>query len=207
MIYGYVRVSSQSQETNGSLDSQKRILSEEGAQAFITEVASASEVKKQRKLEELIETLKPGDILLVTQMDRFSRSTLQALEYVKKIQDRGASLRSLDISNSGDAAADDLVMQVFLALSQFETTRRKERQRLGIERAQAQGGKYLGRKRKIPEKEIPKLRDLVEEGQIPMTKIALIYGVSRSTLYRYIKVDKTIKIRDKAVDKKKNKKI
>lgn len=195
MIYGYMRVSTKSQEGERSLDSQKRILGREGAQFFITEAALASGARKQHELEDLIERLKPGDVLLVTKMDRFSRSTLQALEYIKKIQDKGATLRSLDISNSGDSTADALVMQVFLALSQSETARRRERQRLGIERAKKQEGKYPGRKRKISEKEIPELENLVQERKLPMSEIALLYGVSRSTLYRYLKIKKTVEIR------------
>lgn len=78
--YGYVRVSSKSQQENSSLERQKQELIKDGVpeKNIRVEVGSAADVMKERQVfYNLIENeLKENDLLLVTKMDRCSRNTL-----------------------------------------------------------------------------------------------------------------------------------
>ena len=82
--YGYIRVSSKSQESNSSIKSQKEQLIENGIQPenIRIEVGSgANEIKNRLVFQKLIqEELKPNDLLMVTKIDRCSRNTLEFLK-------------------------------------------------------------------------------------------------------------------------------
>ena len=87
--YGYARVSSQSQQTNSSLESQKQELIQKGIleSNIVTEVGSAAnEIKNRPGFQNLIQNvLKEGDTLIVTKIDRYSRNTLKFLKLQKKL--------------------------------------------------------------------------------------------------------------------------
>jgi DNA invertase Pin-like site-specific DNA recombinase len=78
--YGYIRVSSKSQESNSSIKSQKEQLIQNGIQPenIRIEVGSATnEIKNRLVFQKLIqEELKSNDLLMVTKIDRCSRNTL-----------------------------------------------------------------------------------------------------------------------------------
>lgn len=85
--YGYVRVSTKSQEFNSSIESQKQLLIQKGIeeQNILVEVGSAAnEIKNRPVFQELMnEKLQENDLLMVTKIDRCSRNTLEFL----KLQD------------------------------------------------------------------------------------------------------------------------
>jgi DNA invertase Pin-like site-specific DNA recombinase len=96
MIIGYARVSTDGQ----SLDAQQEALRSAGAGRLFVE--KESEAKSDRAaLAKALASLGPGDILLVTKLDRLARSTRDLLNTLALIADYGASFRSL-----GDPWAD-----------------------------------------------------------------------------------------------------
>jgi DNA invertase Pin-like site-specific DNA recombinase len=78
--YGYVRVSSKSQELNSSLESQKKELIRQGIPKSNrrVEIGSAADgIKNRHVFQKLIEEeLQKNDVLMVTKIDRCSRNTL-----------------------------------------------------------------------------------------------------------------------------------
>lgn len=83
--YGYIRVSSRSQESNSSIKYQKEQLIQNGIQPenIRIEVESAiNEIKNRLVFQKLIqEELKSNDLLMITKIDRCSRNTLEFLKY------------------------------------------------------------------------------------------------------------------------------
>jgi DNA invertase Pin-like site-specific DNA recombinase len=69
---------------------------------------------------------------------------------IKKFNEKGVNLVCLDLpyARSEDPATQILMRNIFLSLAEFDLSRRKERQRQGIEKAKL-NGVYLGRKSKI----------------------------------------------------------
>ena len=82
--YGYVRISSKSQESNSSIESQKQQLIQNGIEEkniFVEVGSGANEIKNRPVFQELInQTLKENDLLMVTKIDRCSRNTLEFLK-------------------------------------------------------------------------------------------------------------------------------
>lgn len=188
--YGYTRVSSQSQQENSSLESQKQELIEQGVPEnnIRVEIGSAAGPVKERPIfKKLIEQeLQENDLLLVTKLDRCSRNTLDFLKLQEKLFKKDVRFISLDLPYSSDMAVNTLIATNLVAIATFENERRRERQKQGI-RAAKESGKYLGRKTVIDKKLIEQVRHLKEAKQLSVTQISKITGKGRNTIYKVLK--------------------
>jgi len=188
--YGYVRVSSKSQASNSSIESQKQQLIQNGIQAkdIRVEVGSgANEIKNRPVFQKLMkEELKPNDLLMVTKIDRCSRNTLEFLKLQDILFKQNITFVALDLPTSVDLATNKLIATTLSGIAEFENNRRKERQKQGIRVAQ-QEGKYTGRKSVINQTLIQKVNDLKEKKNLSVTEIAKVIGISRPTIYKVLK--------------------
>ena len=188
--YGYIRVSSQSQEENSSLESQKEelIKLEVPEKNIRLEVGSATDKIEDRPIfYDLIDNeLKENNLLVVTKIDRCSRNTLEFLKLQEKLFKKKVTFLSLDLPYSSDMAVNKLIATNLAAIATFETERRKERQRQGIEAAR-KAGKYRGRKTVITKKLIAEVQDLKENKNLSITQIAKLTGKGRNTIYKVLK--------------------
>ena len=188
--YGYVRVSSKSQESNSSIESQKQQLIQNGIQAkdIRVEVGSgANEIKNRPVFQKLMkEELKPNDLLMVTKIDRCSRNTLEFLKLQDTLFKQNITFVALDLPTSVDLATNKLIATTLSGIAEFENNRRKERQKQGIRVAQ-QEGKYTGRKSIINQSLIRKVKDLKENKNLSVSEIARVIGISRPTIYKVLK--------------------
>ena len=191
ILYGYARVSSKEQAHNFSLSGQKEELLKQGVeeQNIFTEIGSATDsLEKRPVFYKLIHhTLKEGDTLVITELDRCSRNTLQFLQVKNLLAKKGVRLRVLDLPQEylEDSPTSIFIETALAAIAEFETARRLERQRRGIEAAKAQG-KYKGRKTVITKKLIQQVQRYMDLG-VSITEIARITGKSRSTIYKILK--------------------
>jgi DNA invertase Pin-like site-specific DNA recombinase len=135
------------------------------------------------QFKKAIATLGPGDILLVTRLDRLARSTRDLLNVLDEIAKKGAGFRSLN-----DAWADTttphgrLMLTVLGGLAEFERELIRARTGEGRERAKARGVR-LGRKPKLTRHQKQEALARREAGE-PLTVIARSYDVSHSTISR-----------------------
>ena len=188
--YGYVRVSSKSQESNSSIESQTKELIRQGIPKsnLRIEIGSAANATHNRPVfQKLIEKeLKENDLLMVTKIDRCSRNTLEFLKLQDSFFQRSITFVALDIPHSNDLATNKLIATSLSAIAAFENDRRKERQRQGILAAK-EAGKYKGRKTVINRALISKVKDLKENSGLSVTQIAKLTEKSRATIYKVLK--------------------
>ena len=188
--YGYVRVSSKSQEDNSSIQSQKQRLIENGIpeeNIFIEVGSAANEIKNRSVFQKLLkQNLQENDLLMVTKIDRCSRNTLEFLKLQDILFKRNITFVALDLPTSVDLATNKLVATTLSGIAEFENNRRKERQKEGIRAAQ-RAGKYQGRKSVITPTFVQKVKNLKENKQLSVTQIARLIGVSRPTIYKVLK--------------------
>ncbi|WP_043014324.1 recombinase family protein, partial [Clostridium perfringens] len=145
MKLGYVRVSSQDQNE----ERQIRQLNEIGMDFIYKEKVSGATINRE-KLNELINNLKAGDTIYVTDLTRITRSTKDLFLLIEKIKSKDANLKSLkdtwiDLSESNPYS--DFLITVMAGVNQLERDLIKMRQKEGIEIAKSQG-KYKGRLKK-----------------------------------------------------------
>ena len=188
--YGYVRVSSKSQELNSSIEFQKQQLIQNGIQAknIRVEVGSgANEIKNRPVFQKLMkEELKPNDLLMVTKIDRCSRNTLEFLKLQDILFKQNITFVALDLPTSVDLATNKLIATTLSGIAEFENNRRKERQKQGIRAAQKEG-KYAGRKTLITKTLINKVKDLKENSNLSVNEMSRVIGISRPTIYKVLK--------------------
>jgi DNA invertase Pin-like site-specific DNA recombinase len=86
-----------------------------------------------------------------------------------------------------DSPMANLMLSVLGAVAQFERDLIKERQREGIALAK-QRGAYRGRKKALPDEKIVELRRRVTTGE-KKAPLAREFGISRETLYQYLRTE------------------
>ena len=188
--YGYIRVSSKSQELNSSLESQKHQLIQNGIKVENIRIeigSAANEIKNRPVFQKLMkEELKPNDLLMVTKIDRCSRNTLEFLKLQDILFKQNITFVALDLPTSVDLATNKLMATTLSAMAEFENNRRKERQKQGIRAAQKKG-KYQGRKTVINKALIQKVKHLKETKNLSVVDISKLTGVSCPTVYKVLK--------------------
>jgi DNA invertase Pin-like site-specific DNA recombinase len=144
MIVGYARVSTEGQ----TLEAQQAALTEAGAERVFAEKISGV-VTERRTLARAIAALGPGDILLVTRLDRLARSTRDLLNVLDQVAKAGAGFRSLADSWADTSTMHGrLMLTVLGGLAEFERELIKARTTEGRKRALARGVRF-GRKLKL----------------------------------------------------------
>jgi DNA invertase Pin-like site-specific DNA recombinase len=91
--YGYARVSPGGKSE--SVDAQTRQLTKAVCKKVFRDVHVSGAKTDRAQLRRVIETLEPGDVLMVTRLDRLARSIRDLLNTLAAITDRKAGFRSL----------------------------------------------------------------------------------------------------------------
>ncbi|HCQ65584.1 MAG TPA: resolvase [Rhodobacteraceae bacterium] len=178
MIYGYARVS-----TNGqSLAAQKTALEAVGVEKLFSEKVSGAQAKR-RQLELCLGSLKEGDTLVVTRLDRLARSTRDLLNIVERVSEAGSEFRSLaEVWADTTTSTGRLMLTVLGGIAEFE--RDLIRARTAEGRAQAKAaGRSLGRPFKLTPHQQAEVRERKGKGE-SVREIARTYNVSPSTISR-----------------------
>jgi DNA invertase Pin-like site-specific DNA recombinase len=177
-IIGYARVSTQGQDLRPQIEA----LEAAGAATVWREKVSGARADRPQ-LAKLMASLKPGDIVTVTKLDRLGRSTRELLDLIDRISKAGAAFRSLGDPLWDTSSAQGRLLSTLLAsIAEFERELIRERTGAGRERAMAAGVKF-GRKRKLSEYQRSEATKRRAAGET-LTDIAKSYGVAISMISR-----------------------
>lgn len=179
MKIGYARVSTPSQK----LDRQIAALRAEGCDIIFREKASAKTIRSRPQLEKAIDQLGTGDVLIIAEWDRATRSMLDGIKIIERIVDRGAVVKVLDKPFLDLTTTMGKGILVFLSsLAQDERERILRRGHEGREAAKARGVQF-GPKPKLTEHQRQRARERLAAGE-KTTAIAADMGVHKSTISR-----------------------
>ena len=130
----------------------------------------------------MLDTLREGDTVVVTSVDRIARSAKDLLNLVDHIHSQGAHFKSLD--NNIDTSKDmgKFILTILAAVAELERATILERQRQGIEIAKREG-RYKGRKRKEIQ-DFEKVYQQWFDHKISVEQAAKLLDISRATFYR-----------------------
>ena len=179
MIIGYVRVSTISQD----LEPQIEAMRVGGADVTFAEHESGAH-RDRPELERALASLKPGDQLLVTKIDRLARSLVDFCIIVDRVAKAGASFRSIHDSVDTSTPLGRALIGILAVFAELERTRILERTDEGRRRAMAAGVKFGPKPILTPEK-AAHARELIKKGE-SLTRTARILGCSRQTVSRSI---------------------
>ena len=177
---GYARVSTDDQ----MLDLQLDALTNSRCDPVYQETASGKSAVRP-ELAHCLKALRAGDVLVVWRLDRLGRSLSDLVRIVSELEQRGIGFESLTEKIDTTSATGKLTFHVFAALAEFERNIIRERTKAGLDAARARG-RTGGRKPALNERQVREIRALLADPQIEVSEVARRYGVSRTTLYKYL---------------------
>lgn len=177
---GYVRVSSFDQNPDRQLEGI------ELDKKFIDKFTG--KVRERPEFDKVYSFVREGDTLIVHSMDRLARNVVHLRQLVKELTERGVVVEFVkeNLKFSGqDSPMNNLLLTMMGAVAEFEISILKERQREGIAIAKAKG-KYEGRKKRFSKEQEQDLLHMYYLRE-SITRMAKKYGVSRQTVYCYLR--------------------
>ena len=177
---GYVRVSTFDQNPVRQLESTQ-------VSKIFTDKASGKDVHRPQ-FEALLSFAREGDVVVVHSMDRLARNLDDLRRIVQTLTRRGIRVEFVKegLTFTGeDSPMANLMLSVMGAFAEFERALIGERQREGIALAKTRGA-YRGRKKALSDDQVVALQQRAKSGE-QKAVLAREFGVSRETLYQYLK--------------------
>ena len=182
--FAYLRVSTAGQTT----ETQKQQIAAAGIEVedyrVMAETVSGSvEAMKRPGFARLVDRLEPGDLLVVTKMDRLGRNAMDVMATIERLAKMSVRVKSLDLGDADlTSAAGRMVTHILNVVAQFERELMVERTTAGVNRARAQG-KRIGRPPVLdPERRAEIVAGLRKGATI--SALARQFGTSRMTVQR-----------------------
>ena len=177
---GYIRVSTLDQNPERQLENIQ-------VDRVFTDKASGKDVKRPQ-LEALMNFVRDGDVVVIHSMDRLARNLDDLRHMVRTLTQRGVHIEFIKehlCFTGEDSPMSKLMLSVMGAFAEFERALMKERQKEGIALAR-QRGTYRGRKKALSGQDVKVLQERVAAGE-KKTNLAKEFGISRETLYQYLR--------------------
>lgn len=188
MIYGYARVSTIGQATDGnSLEDQERKLRENGATEIFVDAFTGTKIDRP-EFQKLLEKVKAGDTIIATKLDRVSRSASQGIALVDELLAKGVSLHILNMGVMNNTPTGKLIRNIMFSFAEFERDMIVERTREGKAIARQTPGYKEGRKEKVVDiDQFQKLAQKQKDGELSVAECCKALGISRGTWYNRVK--------------------
>lgn len=182
MKIGYIRVSTKEQNTIR----QERVMEELGVERVYLEKVSGKDTNRP-KLKEMMEFIREGDTVVVSEIARFARNTKDLLELVSQLEAKGVQFESQKEKIDTMSPAGKFMLTVFAAMAQLERDYILARQKEGIDAKKAEGG-YKGRVPiKVDESQFVQEYKLWKDGKITAKTAMAHLGLKPNTFYRRVK--------------------
>jgi len=176
---GYARVSTAAQ----NVDSQMDALYAFGCEKVFSDKESG--VKSERPgWRQLMDYVREGDILVIAELSRMTRSLKHLLQVVEALEDKGVDIISLRENIDTSTATGRCFISIMGAVSQMERELKSERAAAGREAAKARG-KTGGRPR-IEPKKLEQARILYENSDQTAAEVCQTVGVGKRTFFSYL---------------------
>ena len=184
MKIGYARVSTKDQNFGLQIDA----LQKAGCEKLYPEVVSGARTERP-VLDRVVDSLRTGDVLVIWKLDRLGRSLKHLVELVNTLRERGVGLQSLNDPIDTTTPQGRLSFNLFASLAEFERDLIRERTQAGLSAARARG-RNGGRPKGLSaqaEATACAAETLYLERKLSVRQIAARLGISKSTLYAYLR--------------------
>ena len=179
MIIGYCRVSTAGQ----SLDRQLDQLTAVGCERVYQEKVSGAR-KDRPELNRMLDALREGDVVVITELSRLGRTVKGLIELVEKIHQAGADIKSLKEKIDTTSPMGKMVFTVMAAVAEMERDLLRERTAEGLKAARARG-RHGGRPA-IDQEKLNLAMRMYDSKNCTVAEITKTTGVSKATLYQYL---------------------
>ena len=193
-VVAYLRVSTERQDLESqwvTIEAWARSRGVTIDERVVEEEPISGREDQRPRFQELWERVREGKVgtIVVAELSRLSRSMRTLVNFLYDCIEKDVHVVSIREGWLEEAMKNEvvrpIVVAVFATLYELERKMISERTKAGLARARAQG-KHVGRPHKLSRREVRELLRLHEEG-VPVRRIAERLGVSRSTVYRYLR--------------------
>jgi putative DNA-invertase from lambdoid prophage Rac len=189
-VFAYCRVSTGDQHTANQLAEIIAAGFAVEPKRMVEETISGSVVSGERPgFVKLLDRLEPGDILVVTKLDRLGRNAMDVSATVGKLEHFGVKVHCLALGGIDlTSPAGKMTMGVIAAVAEFERDLLIERTTAGLTRAR-KAGKRFGRPPALDKDQAQAAVELLDAG-VTISDVARHFDTTRQTVMR---------VRDKAL--------
>ena len=163
------------------LEFQLNRLKEEGCEKIYSEKFTGTK-KDRPEFLKLLEELKKGDTMVVTKLDRFARSTVDAIQTVRTLFDKGVRIHILNMGIVEDTVTGRLIFNIMSSFAEFERDMIVERTQEGKMIAKQRPDFREGRPRKHSKQQVLHALRLLETHTYK--QVEEMTGIQKRTLIR-----------------------
>ena len=190
-VYGYARVSTKSQLDNNSLEQQEQEILAKYENANVVKEQFSGATTNRPKLNWLLNNkLKEGDTLVVCKLDRLARNTVEGIEIVQSLFDKGVSVHVLNVGLLENTTMGKFFLTTLLAVAEMERNTIIERTQAGKEIAKKNPNFREGRPKVHSKKKVEHAIELLEETDATGKRLRTykqveeMTGISKATIVR-----------------------
>ncbi len=182
--FGYARVSTDDRDLSLQIDALIRC-GIDSSDVFSDKISGAKEDRPG--LSNCLNTLQPGDTLVVWQLDRLGRSMRHLVTLIEDLRESKIGFKSIsDGAIDTTSASGELIFNIFSALAQFERRLISERTKAGLAAARARGRMGGRRKISLDEPRVVFANKLFADRSVSISDNCKTLKISRATLCRYV---------------------
>lgn len=190
MKIGYIRVSTEEQNTIR----QEILMKEMGVDKVFIDKMSGKNTKRPQ-LEAMMNYVREGDVVVVSEIARFARNTRDLLKLIDDLTKKGVQFESQKEKIDTTTPTGQFMLTIFGAVAELERQYILARQREGVDAAKA-AGIYKGRVPiKVDEKQFEEEYRLWKSGAITATTAMKHLGLKPNTFYRRVKAYEEKKVK------------
>ena len=179
MRIGYAWVSSMTQDHAAQIEALKAA----GCTKVYHEKRSGKSTDGRREFGKLMKGLEPGDVVVVTKLDRLARSSRDLANILHDLAERSCGFTSLGESwCDTTSSVGRLMLTIMSGIAEFERELIRKRCDEGIARAKRLGTKF-GRKAKLDDSQRRVIAKRYAAGET-MAELAAEYDVGEATIWR-----------------------
>lgn len=184
MKVGYIRVSTVEQNEQRQV---KDLMENAGVEKVFMDKLSGKDTNRPQ-LKELMDFVRNGDTVIVSEYSRLARSTQDLLTIIDTLHSKGVNVISRKENFDTSTPQGKLMLTFFAGIATFEREIMLQRQKEGIAIAKAEG-KYKGRQGKNKPANWKDLKAGYLNRTLTVTEIAKQCEVSRPIVYKWLKED------------------
>ena len=202
--YGYHRLSTKEQHLDRGIIEIERFCESQKIklERIFTDKITGKNFDRPRYTVLIEDVLRPGDTLIITELDRLGRNKREILKQLRILEEKGVRVMVLelpttliDLSQMENNLAkmmietiNSVLIEIYASLAQAEMEKKEKRQREGMEAKKLRGEwDEVGRPRAIEQEKFNQEFLRVIEKEVTPTQLQKELGLTSSTFYRYRK--------------------
>jgi putative DNA-invertase from lambdoid prophage Rac len=183
-VFAYCGVSTVDQTTENQIrEIEAAGFAIQPRRAVAETISGSLQASARPAFAKLLERLEPGDVLVVTKLDRLGRNAIDVRQTVEQLASRGVRVHCLALAGVDlTSPAGKMTMQVIAGVAEFERDPLVERTQVGLARAKGEG-KRLGRPARLSEKQRKEVARRLQAGET-VAGLAREFDVDRAIIIR-----------------------